>query len=382
MSKSPLGYTEASNATPPAGGGSRPDSNASTEPSESTGTSVATERFGHTDQMKDHRILVVDDEPASRRGLQELLTVWGYDVTAAGDGQEALERAAVRAPDLVIADLVMPGIDGLELLTRLKRDFPTTAVVFLTGQGSIESAVQAIKDGAYDYLTKPVDPTRLQLLLDRALERSETAREVQLLRRQLRQRGAFGRLLGSSRGMMEVMRQVEVSAPTKGRAKALQDGTLREDLYYRLNVFAIALPPLRDRLEDLGDLAQAFVEEFNDRHGRNVRGVDESALDVLRRHRWPGNVRELRNVIERAVIVCSGDLVRTEQLPPLGAPIEPVTAATEADLVLPIGTTVEDAEKELILRTLKQTGGNKTRAAEVLGISLKTLHNKLHKYNA
>ena len=491
MSKSPLGYTEASNATPPAGGGSRPDSNASTEPSESTGTSVATERFGHTDQMKDHRILVVDDEPASRRGLQELLTVWGYDVTAAGDGQEALERAAVRAPDLVIADLVMPGIDGLELLTRLKRDFPTTAVVFL------------IKDGAYDYLTKPVDPTRLQLLLDRALERSETAREVQLLRRQLRQRGAFGRLLGSSRGMMEVMRQVEVSAPTdatlfiagesgtgkelvartvhelsprrrgpfvavncaaipetlleseifghergsftgaverrqgcfeladggtlfldevaemqpgtqakflrvlqegqfrrlgakaeirvnvrvvaatnKEPAKALQDGTLREDLYYRLNVFAIALPPLRDRLEDLGDLAQAFVEEFNDRHGRNVRGVDESALDVLRRHRWPGNVRELRNVIERAVIVCSGDLVRTEHLPPLGAPIEPVTAATEADLVLPVGTTVEDAERELILRTLKQTGGNKTRAAEILGISLKTLHNKLHKYNA
>ena len=499
MSKSPLGYTEAANAASP--GGARPDSSTSTAPGDAV--EVATERFGHADRMKDHRILVVDDEPASRKGLQELLTVWGYDVTAAADGQEALERAAVRAPDLVIADLVMPGIDGLELLTRLKRDFPTTAVVFLTGQGSIETAVQAIKDGAYDYLTKPVDPTRLQLLLDRALERSETAREVQLLRRQLRQRGAFGRLLGSSRGMMEVMRQVEVSAPTdatlfiagesgtgkelvartvhelsprrrgpfvavncaaipetlleseifghergsftgaverrqgcfeladggtlfldevaemqpgtqakflrvlqegqfrrlgakaeirvnvrvvaatnKEPAKALADGTLREDLYYRLNVFAISLPPLRDRLEDLYDLAQAFVEEFNDRHGRSVRGVDETALDVLRRHRWPGNVRELRNVIERAVIVCAGDLVRSEHLPPFGAPSEPVAAATEADLVLPIGTTVEDAEKELILRTLKQTGGNKTRAAEVLGISLKTLHNKLHKYNA
>ncbi|HYS16301.1 MAG TPA: sigma-54 dependent transcriptional regulator [Candidatus Binatia bacterium] len=453
--------------------------------------------------MKDHRILVVDDEPASRKGLQELLTVWGYDVSSAGDGQEALERAAGRAPDLVIADLVMPGIDGLELLTRLKRDFPTTAVVFLTGQGSIESAVQAIKDGAYDYLTKPVDPTRLQILLDRALERSETVREVQLLRRQLRQRGAFGRLLGSSRGMMEVMRQVEVSAPTdatlfiagesgtgkelvartvhelsprrrgpfvavncaaipetlleseifghergsftgaverrqgcfeladggtlfldevaemqpgtqakflrvlqegqfrrlgakaeirvnvrvvaatnKEPMKALQDGTLREDLYYRLNVFAIALPPLRDRLEDVSDLAQAFVEEFNERHGRNVRGVDDGALDVLRHHRWPGNVRELRNVIERAVIVCSGDLVCRENLPVLGAPVEPVASATEAELVLPVGTTVEAAERELILRTLKQTGGNKTRAAEILGISLKTLHNKLHKYNA
>jgi DNA-binding NtrC family response regulator len=501
MSKSSLGYTEPSSATPP--GGSRPDSSASTVPSEAIGSAAAPERFGQADRMKDHRILVVDDEPASRKGLQELLTVWGYDVSAAADGQEALERAAVRAPDLVIADLVMPGIDGLELLTRLKRDFPTVAVVFLTGQGSIETAVQAIKDGAYDYLTKPVDPTHLQLLLDRALERSETAREVQLLRRQLRQRGAFGRLLGSSPGMMDVMRQVEVAAPTdatvfiagesgtgkelvartvhelsprrrgpfvavncaaipetlleseifghergsftgaverrqgcfeladggtlfldevaemqpgtqakflrvlqegqfrrlgakaeirvdvrviaatnKEPMKALQDGTLREDLYYRLNVFAIGLPPLRGRLEDLSDLAQAFVEEFNDRHGRKVRGVDESALDVLRRHRWPGNVRELRNVIERAVIVCSGDLVRAEHLPSLGAPSEPVTAAIDTDLVLPIGTTVDDAERELILRTLKQTGGNKTRAAEILGISLKTLHNKLHRYKA
>ena len=112
----------------------------------------------------------------------------------------------------------------------------------------------------------------------------------------------------------------------------------------------------------------------------SVRGVDESALDVLRRHRWPGNVRELRNVIERAVIVCSGDLVRAEHLPSLGTPTEPVAAAIDTDLVLPIGTTVDDAERELILRTLKQTGGNKTRAAEILGISLKTLHNKLHRY--
>src|SRR6266566_4894485 len=286
MSKSPVGYTEVSSATPP--GGSRPESSAT---SEAIGTVVAPERFGHADRMKDHRILVVDDEPASRKGLQELLTVWGYDVSSAADGQEALERAAVRAPDLVIADLVMPGIDGLELLTRRKRDFPTTAVVFLTGQGSVETAVQAIKDGAYDYLTKPVDPTRLQLLLDRALERSETAREVQLLRRQLRQRGAVERRQGcfeladggtlfldevaemqpgTQAKFLRVLQEGQfrrlgakaeirvnvrvVAATNKEPAKALQDGTLREDLYYRLNVFAISLPPLRDRLEDLYDL--------------------------------------------------------------------------------------------------------------------------------
>jgi len=173
-----------------------------------------------------------------------------------------------------------------------------------------------------------------------------------------------------------------VAASNKDPQKALQDGALREDLYYRLNVFAIGLPPLRERMEDLSELAQAFVEEFNERHGRTVRGVDEDTLDVLRRHRWPGNVRELRNVIERAVIVCAGDLVRGEHLPPLGTSVAPVAPTTEAEVVVPVGTTVEDAERELILRTLKQTGGNKTRAAEILGISLKTLHNKLHKYNA
>jgi len=123
------------------------------------------------------RILVVDDEPASRTGLKDLLTIWGYEAVAASDGQEALQRSAAWKPDLVIADLVMPGLDGMGLLTKLRRDYPTTAVILLTGQGSIDSAVRAIKEGAYDYLTKPVDPTRLQLILDRALERTETARE-------------------------------------------------------------------------------------------------------------------------------------------------------------------------------------------------------------
>jgi DNA-binding NtrC family response regulator len=447
------------------------------------------------------RILVVDDEPASRTGLKQLLTLWGYEAMAAADGQEALQRSAGWTPDLVIADLVMPGLDGMGLLGKLKRDFPTTAVILLTGQGSIDSAVRAIKDGAYDYLTKPVDPTRLQLVVDRALERTETTREVQLLRRQLRQRGACGRLVGSSGGMREVMRQVEVAAPTdatllitgesgtgkelvartvhalssrrkgpfvavncaaipetlleseifghekgaftgaverrqgcfeladggtlfldevaemqpgtqakflrvlqegqfrrlgaqnethvnvrivaatnKDPLKALQDGALREDLYYRLNVLTITVPPMRERMEDIPELVQAFVDEFNERHGRSIRGVDDDALDVLRRHRWPGNVRELRNVIERAVIVCPDDLVRAEHLPAFDEASLPTVSGTEAEVILSVGTTVEDAERELILKTLKQTGGNKTRAAVILGISLKTLHNKLHKY--
>ncbi len=450
-----------------------------------------------------HRILVVDDDATSRKGLQDLVVAWGYVASAAADGREALEQAAARPPSVVISDLVMPGLDGMGLLAALQRDYPGTAVIILTGQGTIESAVQAMKDGAYDYLTKPVDPTRLRLLLDRALERAETVREVQLLRRQLRQRGSLGRLVGSSKVMQEIMRQLELAAPTdatllvvgesgtgkelvartvhelsprrkspfvavncaaipqslleseifgheKGAftgaverrqgcfeladrgtlfldevaemesatqvkflrvlqegqfrrvggkaeievdvriiaatnrdpAEALRDGALREDLYYRLNVFALALPPLRERMEDLPELVQGFLDEFNERHGRAVRGVDEEALAMLRQHRWPGNVRELRNAMERAVIVCPGEVIGGEHLPaPLG--LGPAaTPSAEGGVPLPVGTSLEEAERQLILGTLAHTGNNKTRAAEILGISLKTLHNKLNKYNA
>src|SRR5574337_73089 len=450
------------------------------------------------------RILVADDDLASRKGLQDLLTAWGYEVSAATDGREALERAAERSPAVAITDLVMPGMDGMGLLAALKRDHPATAVIILTGQGTIESAVQAMKDGAYDYLTKPIDPTRLRLVLDKALERAETIREVHLLRRQLRQRGALGQVVGSSKAMQDVMRQLELVAPTdatllvtgesgtgkelvartvhdlsprgkgpfvavncaaipenlleseifghekgaftgavdrrqgcfeladggtllldevaemqpatqvkflrvlqegqfrrvggkseiqvsvrivaatnKDPARAVREGALREDLYYRLNVFTISLPPLREHLEDLPELVKAFLDELNERHGRAVRGVDEAAMALLRQHRWPGNVRELRNVIERAVIVCSGDLIRAEHLQaPLESPLAATPTASEAGVPLPVGTTMEEAERQLILRTLAHTGNNKARAAQILGISPKTLHNKLNRYKA
>jgi len=451
-----------------------------------------------------YRVLLVEDDSTTRNGLQGLLTAWGFDVSAAADGREALDRVAERLPSVVISDLVMPNLDGMGLLAELRQVYPATAVIILTGQGTIESAVQAMKDGAYDYLTKPVDPTRLRIVLDKAVERTETVREVQLLRRQLRQRGVFGQLVGSSAAMQETMRQLDLVAPTDatlllvgesgtgkelvartvhelsprrkgsfvavncaaipetlleseifghekgaftgalerrqgcfeladggtlfldevaemrpatqvkflrvlqegqfrrlgGKAElqvnvrviaatnrdpleAVREGVLREDLYYRLNVFAIVLPPLRERMEDLSELIQAFLEEYNGRHGRSVRGVDEGALELLRRHRWPGNVRELRNVIERAVIVCPDDLIRAGHLPLPVTSRSPSTPAVEEglDVLLHMGTTVEEAERQLILRTLAHTGNNKTRAADLLGISLKTLHNKLAKYN-
>jgi len=456
-----------------------------------------------------HRVLIVDDEPTSRKGLADLLAVWGYDVSAAADGLEALERAGEEPPEVVVSDLVMPRMDGLGLLGALRKEHPEAAVIMLTGQGSIETAVQAMKQGAYDYLTKPVDPARLQILLEKALDRAEAAREVQRLRRELRQRGAFGRLVAGTPAMREVTRQIEQVAPTDatvlilgesgtgkelaartihehsprrkgpfvavncaaipeslleseifghergsftgatgrrpgcfeladggtllldevaemspatqvkflrvlqdgrfrrigGQAelavdvrviaatnqdpgKARQDGTLREDLYYRLAVFTLVIPPLRERPDDLEELTRVLIEELNERHGRSVRGVDAAALGVLRRHAWPGNVRELRNVLERALIVCAGDLVGVDDLP---APLAPAGLAAAAappadgegapEVRLPVGTTVDEAERQMILRTLAHTGNNKTRAAEILGISLKTLHNKLNRYN-
>jgi DNA-binding NtrC family response regulator len=453
-----------------------------------------------------HRVLIVEDDHVARKGLADLLAFWGYEVASASDGAEALERAAEEPPAVVVSDLVMPGMDGLALLSALRTDHPEAAVIMLTGQGSIESAVQAMKEGAYDYLTKPLDPARLQVLLERALDRAETAREVHRLRRELRQRGVFGRLVAGAPVMREVTRQIEQVAPTdatvlvlgesgtgkelvartihdhsprrrgpfvavncaaipetlleseifghekgsftgatgrrpgcfeladggtlfldeiaemspatqvkflrvlqdgrfrrvggqseivvdvrviaatnKSPAKALQDGTLREDLYYRIAVFTLALPPLRERPEDLDELIRALLDEINERHHRAVRGVDEQALAVLRRYTWPGNVRELRNVLERALIVCPGDLIGVAHLPaPPAAALAPVEAPTDRtaeELHLQIGTTVDEAERRIILRTLAHTGNNKTRAAEILGISLKTLHNKLNRYN-
>jgi DNA-binding NtrC family response regulator len=453
-----------------------------------------------------HRVLIVEDDAATRKGLADLLSLWGYEVASAGDGAEALERAAEEPPAVVVSDLVMPGTDGLALLSALRSDHPEAAVIMLTGQGSIENAVQAMKEGAYDYLTKPLDPARLQVLLEKALDRAETAREVHRLRRELRHRGAFGCLVAGAPPMQEVTRQIEQVAPTdatvlvlgesgtgkelvartihdhsarrrgpfvavncaaipetlleseifghergsftgatgrrpgcfeladagtlfldeiaemspatqvkflrvlqdgrfrrvggqaeitvdvrviaatnKSPAKALQDGALREDLYYRIAVFTLALPPLRERPEDLEELVHVLLEELDERHRRSVRGVDEAALAVLRRYAWPGNVRELRNVLERAVIVCSGELIGLAHLPSppaaAAAQAEPAVDRVIDDVHLHVGTTVDEAERRLILRTLAHTGNNKTRAAEILGISLKTLHNKLNRYN-
>jgi transcriptional regulator with PAS, ATPase and Fis domain len=210
------------------------------------------------------------------------------------------------------------------------------------------------------------------LFLDEIAEMAP-ATQAKFLR--ILQEGSVRRLGGKAEMQVDVR---VVAATNKDPLKAMQEGTFREDLYYRLNVLTITLPPLRERREDIPLLIQAFLEEFNGKYQRRIKALDEAAQQLLLEHAWPGNVRELRNTIERAAITCEGELITRAHLSPTVT--GPPRGESPNAITLPVGTTVEDAEKALILKTLASVDQNKTRAAEVLGISLKTLHNKLHRY--
>jgi DNA-binding NtrC family response regulator len=450
-----------------------------------------------TTENPGERVLIVEDDPATRSGLAELVQAWGFQTDEASDGEEGFRKVTSFRPAIIVSDLVMPRMGGHDLLRTLKDQLSDITFILLTAQGTIESAVDAIKDGAYDYLSKPVDPQRLRILLNKAVERQETLREVKLLRRQLREQGSFGRIVGNSPGIRSLYRVIEQAAPTSasvlvwgesgtgkelvaqtvhelsprasfpfvaincaaipetlleseifghekgaftgahdrrtgvfelahrgtlfldeiaemvpgtqvkllrvlqeqkfrrlgGRqeqtvdvrviaatnrdpSEAVRDGRLREDLYYRLNVFTIDLPPLRDRRADIPLLVQTFLNEFNTRNNKAVRAVDQEAMYLLERYPWPGNIRELRNVIERATILADGDFIEAKHLPP---PVVTRSEQTLPTVTLSPGTTVDEAERRLIVLTLEHTRNNKTRAAEILGISLKTLHNKLNR---
>lgn len=448
------------------------------------------------------RILIADDEEGSRSGLAQLLVQWGYEVQEAADGAQALKAAKSFRPDVIITDLVMPKLDGLALLHALQSELAFTPVIILTGHGTVETAVSAMKAGAYDYVTKPLDLSRLQVQIQKAVEKAETCREVAVLRRRLQHVWGLGKLVGKSKAMQEVYRLIELSAPTPARVlilgesgtgkelvarcihelsprskgpfvavncsaipetlleseifghekgaftgalerrigcfemahggtlfldevaemsgamqakflrileegtmrrvggttelkvdvrvvaatnkdplKAIQTGALREDLYYRLQVCTIALPPLRERKDDIPLLTQAFLEEFNAKYERKVRDVDESSRRLLAEYAWPGNVRELRNTIERATLECQSDLIPAHQLSLSIPPAANDAISEDGDGIrISVGTTIARAEHDLILKTLAGTQNNKTKAAGVLGISLKTLHNKLKRY--
>ncbi len=481
-------------------------------------------------------MLIVEDELHARTGLTELVESWGYRTEGAANGVEGLERVQQWNPSIVVTDLKMPRMDGMELLNRIG-DLPQrVAVVMLTAQGSIESAVEAMRMGAFDYLPKPVDPVRLREILEsvsrqmaevkadlegtrpgmlrmetgspgllvgnspqmraihKLIERiapsnvsvlvtGESGTGKELVARSLHElsgrrnkpfvavncaaipetlieseifgheKGAFtgalerragcfelaeeGTLLLDEIGEMPAATQAKllrvledrrlrrlgsksetpvdvrvIAATNKDPEQAVASGELRGDLYYRLNVFSIPMPPLREHMQDVGPIAERMVAEMNDRHGCAVSGLEPALLEKLKAYTWPGNVRELRNTIERAVILAGRGRLGVEHLPPnFGepgfAPPPPRVrqaggvgaaggtsladaAAAEAEryrreensVRVEVGTTVDEAERQLILKTLLSTHNNKTRAAEILGISSKTLQNKLKEYSS
>ncbi len=443
-------------------------------------------------------VLVVDDEPALREVLSLRIADWGYDVSTVADVAEAERVLDRQPPDLVLCDVVLPGGSGLELLKRIKRQDPRLPVVMITAHGDIDRAVEAMKTGAADFLTKPLDYPVLQALLESAASELRQQEESRTLDAHLqRQQSATG-LVGQSRPMRELRRIIEtlassdasailtgesgtgkevvaravhalsarrdkpfiainaaaipegliesevfgheqgaftgaakarpgvfelanggtlfldeiaempislqpkllriledgrarrlggsrevafdvrvLAATNRSPAQAIRDGQLREDLFYRLNVFELHMPPLRDRADDVGLLAQHFIREFGKKHGMDVEGVGDTARRLLEAHSWTGNVRELRNVIERAVIVARTGWIEPRHLPPYLQALKP---GGEPTVTLPAGTTLAEAERVLIMQTLERVGNNKAEAARQLGLDVKTIRNKLRSY--
>jgi DNA-binding NtrC family response regulator len=448
----------------------------------------------------ERRVLIVDDEPSEQQALASVARQLGYAVEAAASAEAALALVEAFRPTVVITDLMLPGIDGLDLLQQLKGLAEPPAVLLITGHATIESAVEAMRRGAYDFLTKPLDPVRLEVLLDKAARHGSLTNEVAFLRHQLRQKGAFGRIVGESKPMQEVYRWIELSATStapvlvhgesgtgkelvaqsiherserathrlvavncaaipeslieselfghergaftgaidrhagcfeladggtlfldeiaemdsgvqakllrvlqegafrrvggkteikvnvriiaatnRDPAKAIDDKQLREDLYYRLNVFPIPVPPLRERGNDILVIAHAFIEEFNRQDQRAVQAIAPDAEQVLLAHRWPGNVRELRNVVQRAVAMASTSVIRTEDLPPDVSRARASTSEAAGSAAVPL-MSLRDLEHAGILRALHEAKGDKRHAAEMLGITPRMLNSKLADY--
>ena len=446
--------------------------------------------------MSKGRILVVDDEASARNGLAKLLTQEGYSVELAADGREALELVMEKAPDVVITDLKMPVMDGMELLEKSKAHNPTIPVIVATAFGELSTAVKAVRAGAADYLTKPIDFDALLIAVERTMERHELTREAENLRRQLRDRDHEGLegLLGTSPAMQKIYRTARQVAPSRatvlitgesgtgkgelaraihtlspraprpfialhcasladslleselfghergaftgadkrriGRFEQADGGTLfldeigeisllaqvkllrvlqertfervggndvvkvdvrlvvatnkdlatevregrfREDLYYRLNVVHVEMPPLRLRGNDVVLLADHFLRRFARENQRRIDGFTDSARNKIVAHRWAGNVRELENAIERAVVLSTGAVVDAEDLP------FDATPAVSGAVRIP-GATLAEIEKYAILATLEAAAGSTIRAADILDISVRTIQYRLHEY--
>jgi len=442
-------------------------------------------------------IHIIDDEPVIHDVLAQLLTSEGYEVEISGSGEEALEKFPSQSFDVILLDLLMPGMDGIEVLRRIKRIDPLAAVIIITAYGSVESAISAMKIGALDYVQKPFKHDDLLLVLEKALERKRLQDENLRLKDELRQRFGFANIIGKSQAMKSVFELVKAAAPTrstillqgesgtgkelvaraihlnsnradapfitvnsgslppdlleshlfghvkgaftgavalkKGLFEAADKGTIffdeissisletqakllrvmqekefmrlggtetitvdvrilaatntdieeliaarafRKDLFYRLNVIKIEVPPLRARKEDIPMLVKHFVEIYARENAKEVEGVSEDVLEILDAHAWPGNVRELENLIERAVVLSRSKVITRTALPPFllgrASVDDEVLLASEESLDLRDRT--QAFQKKIILAALKKTKGVQNKAAKLLGVKPTTLN--------
>ena len=452
--------------------------------------------------MPGEKIMVVDDEPGMRSLLTKVLGKGGYFVSAFERGEDALSSLSSEDYDLAILDIEMPGMNGIELLKKIKSKDQGLNVVMITAYGSLQSAVEAMRLGAYDYLTKPFQMEEIKLVVEKALERERLIQENRALHRELEEQYRFTGIVGKSRRMDEVHELVRRVAVTNasvliqgesgtgkeliarsihynsrrkgkplvilncaalaegvleselfghekgaftgaikrksGRFELAHEGTLfldeigeipittqlklirvlqenefervggektikvdvriiaatnkdlmalvregrfREDLYYRLNVVTISIPPLRERREDIPELAEHFLKKFAAETGKHVEGIEQRAMDMLVNYDWPGNVRELENIVERAVVLEKGDTVTPPSLP--------LTLQREEEKGVPpelgesggsLTDVVENLERQLIVNALKESGGSQTAAAVALGLKRSTFRYKLEKY--
>jgi len=448
--------------------------------------------------MPKARILVVDDEPNARAALRTILGEEGFIVSEASDGVEALEKLRVENVDVVLADIRMPRMDGVTLVRSARHEGIPALFVMMTAFASIETAVEAMRAGAENFLVKPLEPGTVLVVLEKVLEKLRLSRDAEQLKDRVRQRYRFESMIGDSPALQSVFEVVKRAAPTKatvlllgesgtgkelvaqaihqessrrdqpfikvacaalseslleselfghekgsftgavgrreGRFELADGGTLfldeigeipasvqvkllralqqrefervggtetlkvdvrvvaatnrdlaaevaagrfREDLYYRLNVVAVTLPPLRHRKGDIPALVSHFIQKFDQAYDKSVRGLLPGTLNALLRYDWPGNVRELENVIERAVVLSTGPLLTSEELPPTLSGPGPGVARPGG--LIP-GATIRELEREAILRTLEVVDGSTTRAAAMLGISPRKIQYRLKEY--
>ena len=447
--------------------------------------------------MKKFTILTIDDEENIRNGLADNFELEGYNVKQAASGKEGLSLIAAGGIDLVITDLRMDGITGEEVVQKVTTEHPGIPVIVLTGHGSIDDATAALKAGAFDFLTKPLDLDHLNIVVKNALRGKILAEQNRELKEKLKKSSSGDDMIGSSVELNRVKTMIEKAAPTKanvlitgesgvgkelvaraihnqsprkdmplvsvhcaafseslleselfgfekgaftgaenshkGRFELANGGTIfldeigeinqatqikllrvlqekkfervggeetisvdvrvvaatnkkleeevkagrfREDLYYRLNVVRIEMPSLRERKDDIPLLMHSFLREFNIENEKNIKGFDNRAKSLMLKYTWPGNIRELKNCVESAVVMCTGDEIKIEDLPNSVREV-----GEETSISIPIGITMAEAEKIIIQENLAMNNGNKTKTADILGIGRKTLHRKLEEYN-